>query len=597
MKLNLRPVIAGVATLAITGGVLAASIGSAAAASSPPWEPDPGSLGSLTFYNSSGAVITGGNNLSHLFDYAQASTADAAAGTKVTVFFANPTPSTPTGSFPASQESTPNSTPPAGAPAPLDTSTTPVAAPGPTEANLTTFIAGHTVNTQAGFANVYQVRISTTGGDNGGSASNAQYWEDDIQVNPTAGTWSVIYPAVATATTTTLAANPNPALTTQSVTLTATESPATAGSVDFKDGATDLGSTAVNGSGVATLSHTFATSGAQSLTATFTPTDTADFTGSTGSTSLQVNVPSTPTTTSLTVNQDGFAGDDVSLSSTVLAGSTPVTAGTVSWFDNGSATALNSTPVTPNASGVATFDIPAGLTAGGHSIVAKFTPTDVTQFEASASAAQPFSLATKPATGSACAQPGSVCSETQSIQTTVPVGTLVINTPYTANAPLILPPMALNSAGTELSTSAPFLCIQVTDSTTGGAPWTAQALGTPLTDANPPSPLPAGAVTSINPENVGLTGLTKPVAPADGASCSDTQSYSGATGTSDNPAASGVSPTDTGSAGLGGSAPHTFATGGGGDGTATFDGTLSINAPTSTASGLYNGTIVFTVAD
>ena len=64
-----------------------------------------------------------------------------------------------------------------------------------------------------------------------------------------------------TPTTTTLTANPSPANTGQTVTLTATEAPATAGSVDFKNGAADLGSVAVNGSGVATMTTSFAAAG------------------------------------------------------------------------------------------------------------------------------------------------------------------------------------------------------------------------------------------------------------------------------------------------------------------------------------------------
>jgi hypothetical protein len=141
---------------------------------------------------------------------------------------------------------------------------------------------------------------------------------------------------------------------------------------------------------VATLSTTFASAGTQSLSAVFTPADLTDFSGSTGTLSLPVNPAATPTTTTLAVSQSGTPGTDVSLSATVLAGTTPVTAGTVSFFDNGSATPLNPTPVTPNASGVAAFDIPAGLGAGGHSIVAVFTPTDVTQFESSQSAPATF---------------------------------------------------------------------------------------------------------------------------------------------------------------------------------------------------------------
>jgi hypothetical protein len=603
MKLSLRSVVAGASALVITGGVLAATVGTAAGATPPPWEPDPNALGSLTFYNSSGAVVTGGSNLNHLFDYAEASTTDATGGLKASLIFANPQPSTPTGSFfSASDGELAAAFPNSAAPAPLNTTPNPVMTVGASGANLTNFIASATPNTVAGFQNVYQIRVVTSGAGGVGTGTS-HYWEDDISVNPSAGTWTTVFPGVVAATSTTLTASPSPALTTDSVTLTATETPATAGSVDFKDGATDLGSSTVNGSGVATLTHTFATSGSQSLTATFAPTDTADFSGSTGSATLQVNVPSTPTTTSLTVSQDGFAGDDVSLSSTVVEGpvspapGTPVEAGTVSWFDNGSSTPLNGSPVTPNASGVATFDIPAGLASGAHSIVAKFTPTDVTQFEASSSAAQPFFLNTKAAAGKPCAQTGSVCTDTQNIQTTVPIGTLVINTPYGSNNPLTLPDMSLNSTGTEYTTSGAFDCIEVTDTTSGATPWTAQALAQPLTDATPPSPLPASAVTTINPENLGLTGLTQPAPGTDGAACPDFQSYTGGIARTDNPAAAAVPPTDGGSLGLGGATPHTFAVGSGGDGTATIDGTLSLTAPTSTASGLYKGTIVFTVAD
>src|ERR1700685_2833842 len=48
-----------VATVA-TGGMLVGLAGSAAAAGNPPFEPDPGSVGGLTFYNAAGTPITGG---------------------------------------------------------------------------------------------------------------------------------------------------------------------------------------------------------------------------------------------------------------------------------------------------------------------------------------------------------------------------------------------------------------------------------------------------------------------------------------------------------------------------------------------------------
>jgi Bacterial Ig-like domain (group 3) len=584
MKLNLRRAISSVSMLAIAGGVLAATASMANAATTPPWEPDPNALGTLTFYNSAGQVVTGGSDLTHLFDFVQASSADTFGGTKAEIGFAQPVPSTPTGNFPASALSASSTFPNASAPAPLNTSTLPVASLGATDGNLANFIASVTAQTATGFTNVFQIRLFTTGPGGVGTINNGGgYWDADVVVNPSAGTWSVEYPATVSATTTTLTANPSPALTTDSVTLTATEAPATAGSVDFKDGATDLGSAAVNGSGVATLSHTFATAGSQSLTATFTPTDTADFNGSTGNATLVVNVPSTPTTTSLTVNQNGFSGSDVSLSSTVLAGATPVTAGTVSWFDNGSTTPLNATPVTPSAAGVATFDIPAGLAQGGHSIVAKFSPTDVTQFEASQSAPQPFFLNPPQQSGSPCSQPGSNCTDVQNIQATIPVGTLVLTTPYTASSPLDLGNLALNTGLTGYIGSAAFNNIVVVDTRAGDLPWTLAALASNLSDggANPGS--------LICGQNVGLTALVS--TPGAG--------FAGTVTTTDNdPASPPVAPSGgacTGTQGLGGSTPHTVATATAGLGTDTLNGTLTLTAPTSTEPGLFKGTITFTV--
>jgi hypothetical protein len=193
-----------------------------------------------------------------------------------------------------------------------------------------------------------------------------------------------------------------------------------------------------------------------------------------------------------------------------------------------------------------------------------------------------------------CSQPGSGCLDEQSVQTEVPVGTIVINTPYTAANPLNLGNMALNAAGTEYNVSGAFKCITVTDTTAGHLPWTAQALASPLTDQNPPT---GATVTTINSENVGLTGFTEPTS-GDSPTCTDTQNYTGSVATTDNPAAVPAVPAaDTGSTGLGGSTSHTFAQGSGGDGTTTIDGTLSINAPTSNAAGTYTGTITFTVSD
>ena len=63
-----------------------------------------------------------------------------------------------------------------------------------------------------------------------------------------------------------------------------------------------------------------------------------------------------------------------------------------------------------------------------------------------------------------------------------------------------------------------------------------------------------------------------------------------------NPAADpAVAPAATGTAGLGGGA-HTIATATQGVGSVTMNGTLTINAPTSTEAGTFKGTVTFTVA-
>ena len=150
MKLSLRRAVSSISMLAIAGGVLAATASLANAATTPPWEPDPNAIGTLTFYNSSGQVVTGGSDLTHLFDYVAASSADPFAGTKAEIGFAQPIPSTPTGTFPASALSASSNFPNASAPAPLNTATNPVASLGATDSNLANFIASVTAQTAAG---------------------------------------------------------------------------------------------------------------------------------------------------------------------------------------------------------------------------------------------------------------------------------------------------------------------------------------------------------------------------------------------------------------------------------------------------------------
>jgi Bacterial Ig-like domain (group 3) len=302
--------VAAAAVAAVTAALalpLLALPASASGSTTPPWEPDPATnfgtaaapvYGTLTFYNSAGQVVTSGSNLAHLFDYAEASGTDPYNGTKATLYFAAPVPGETPSSFFVGLASASTAFPNSSAPAPLNKTANPVVTLASTDADLTNFIASVPAQTAAGYADVFQIRLLTTGPGGVGSGPNGQYWDADVQVNPTAGTWTQVYPSSLVATTTTLAITPaGSAQQFSSVTLSATETAADsthpAGAVQFFEGSTAIGSAVtVNSSGVATLSTTAllpsAPNGAQ-LNAEFTPSAAGYGPSASGPVSYTVN--------------------------------------------------------------------------------------------------------------------------------------------------------------------------------------------------------------------------------------------------------------------------------------------------------------------
>ena len=263
-------------------------------------------------------MITGGTNIGHLFDYAEASSPDTAGGTKATLIFGLPTPGEDPGLWPSGQASTSVLTPPtaAGTPSSLMNAQNPVGTAGASGVNLTNFFGGNTQSTTSGYLNTVEMRLSTGSGA-GGSSANGQYWEDAIEIDPALGTWFEVSPAAAIPTLNTLTASPSPASTTSPITLTATvegyDGTFPGGTVQFSDGATPIGSpVAGNASGVATTTGMLS-AGPHTLTDVFTPTTPASYAGSTGTTSDSATAPATATHTVLTDSSDGFAGDDLSL--------------------------------------------------------------------------------------------------------------------------------------------------------------------------------------------------------------------------------------------------------------------------------------------
>jgi hypothetical protein len=588
MNVRLRSTVVGAAALAIAGASLVGMAGTAFAAG-PGWEPDAtNEAGTLLLYDASGNVLTGGNNLSHIADYAVAMGAKQDPGVnKATMYFAAPDHTKPDlSTWTTNGAVSPSTTfPIATAPNPIKGPgfTNPVAAPGTTGANLTAWLGGVSQDTTAGYLNVYQIRILESGP---GGVAPTKFWAADIQINPAAGTWTLVYPSVAT-TTTTLAATPASPQTVGSVvnaTLTATVSPSTAaGTVSFFDGTTQVGTTQTVSGGTASVTDPAAslTLGTHPLTAVFTPTGGTAVQGSTSSVlNYVVQAPAIGTTVALAANPSTasqFA--PVVLTANVSAADSTNPAGSVAFFSGASPIGAGVADATPGEYKLTT----SALAVGTDNITAVFTPTS-NAYNGSTSAVVPVTI-----TPSACPgtpdPSGATCSDPQAIQVSLGAGSLTITTPYTASNPYILPALQLNAAGTLLTSSARFPAaadpaIVVHSSLAGDPNWTVSVLATDLTTATTP-------VNTINGSDLGLTG---------GALVGS--GFPGTVAFTDIPAGNGLLPGDATAVGLKGSGtPHTFAvSSGGGNGSASMFGTLTLNAPTSTVAGTYGGTITFSVA-
>ena len=341
------------AVLAATA-VLTATVPPAGAASgNPPWEPDANSVGGLVFYNATGQQVTGGNLTdSPVAAYVEGTATIRSGDTKATLYGYSPVALTAPGTWNGEALGSSTTYPNASAPVPLNTSTLPVQTGASGDEDIATLMSDLPNNNASGsgYENLYQLRLKTT---QAGQQPNVKYDSADISINSTAGTWSVVYPAItSTATTTALTASPtSPQASGTSVTLTATVTPAAPGTVQFENGTTAIGSPqTVNAStGVATLATSALPVGALTLHAVYTPAPFSIYTGSTGTTSFTVYTP-VSTTTTLTASP---ASPQVSGTSVTLRAALNPTAatGTVQ-FQNGT-TDLGS-PVAVSA-GVATY--------------------------------------------------------------------------------------------------------------------------------------------------------------------------------------------------------------------------------------------------
>lgn len=362
-------------------------------------------------------------------------------------------------------------------------------------------------------------------------------------------------PSPATSTTTLVASPPTTAVAGNNVTLTATVAGTgtNTGTVQFKDGGTDIGSQTVSG-GTATFSSSTLVVGPHSFTAAYSgDADTASST----STAVPYTITGVvnPTTTSLsapaTLNQYSPATFNVT--------TTPAnSSGTVTLTEGG--TTLGSGTVTNGAGTVsATF-----TTQGSHTVVANFTPSDPLL---SPSSSAPVNVTVGASLG---------VSASQTIETTVSAGSLTIS--VASSAKVILPTPVLDPNAGVLVTTGQINPVTVTDTRAGAPGFTVSGIVTDFTD---------GAATPhlINGYNLGWQPFILD-APA---------SMLITAGPQVNPAlgvAPGVTPSDPA---LGLKSLRTLATNpAGGLGTTHLSANLTLDVPTSTVAATYDAILTLT---
>jgi subtilisin-like proprotein convertase family protein len=215
--------------------------------------------------------------------------------------------------------------------------------------------------------------LSTFNGTSG-NGTWSLYVNDDASGDSgsIANGWCLTILAAAPSTTV-LGSSLNPSTVGDNVTFTATVTsggnPVTAGTVDFKEGATVLAAAVpVNASGVATFSTNTLTAGSHPLTAIYS--GTTDFQTSTGLLTQVVNKIATTTGVSSSLNPS-ITGQSVTFTATVTSLGSPVTTGTIDFKDGATTLAAG---LVPDAAGQAAFTT-SSLAIGTHPISAIFNAT------------------------------------------------------------------------------------------------------------------------------------------------------------------------------------------------------------------------------
>lgn len=576
MRISLKSVAAGVATLAVAG-VMSVAGATTAFAAYPVQDAQEHVAGAVEFYDGAGNRVYSGDGTVTEDPKYFLSTGTLTAPSdikKAGLFGATPQPGQAPGLWPALQLGSNKDYPLVGAPASV--SGTPTNSPATFRntadqpfKNLVYQYTAPGNPADPDWTNLYEIRIR--------DFESTEYSSTYITIDPVTYAWKQVSPAppadTRAATTTTLSVDPASGATAPAdLTLKTTVSPATAGSVEFFNGSTSLGAPVAVSGGSASKTLTAVPEGNYSYTAKFTSTDPAvqSSTSNTVAYTVSATPKQTPTVALTSSSAAPAVGEPVTFTATVSAPNAP---GKIEFFDG--ATSIGG-PTATDAAGVATMTT-STLAEGAHTITAKFVPTDATKYNPATSNAVTVTVL-----GGACTQPGSVCSDPQNFIVEVPVGSIVISTPFGPTNPFNLGVMKLNEQATELSTGPKSFKAQdpagkgvtITDQRSGDNPWTASLSSSNFT---------SGANT-ITANNLGFTEVVPEYIPGNALQAPDVTTY-------ENKAYSVATPAEDGLA-----ASQKFAYANPGAGSVYVNGNFTLNAPTSTKAGIYTGIVTFTIA-
>ncbi len=395
-----------------------------------------------------------------------------------------------------------------------------------------------------------------------------------IHVTPGTGsyTYAQVVPAAAplTPTTTSLSA-PASATAGAAVNLSATVAPAAAtGSVEFYDGSTLLGTSALT-AGSASYSVAAGLSvGSHSITAKYLGDSAYDGSTSAPSTVAVAGQPVNTTTTVTATSATGYALSPVVLTATVAAANSTDPTGSVAFtgsVDGGAVQNLGTVPV--GAGGVASLT-KNNLVAGAWTINASFVGTGVYQASASTTAATLTLVVDATGTSS---------TDVQDVDVTIPAGAIEITTPYQGGNVFHLGTAVLDQATSTYSASAAFpnaadAPIKITDTRAGALGFTAKVTASDFVSTVDPTKLFSGSYA-------GLTDLV-PTVPA---------------GNLFSLAALHTTQIPANTPGLAAATPFAKYDAGNPVGTVEYRGTLGISGvPTSVIGGLYTATVTFTAS-